>query len=204
MSRIAHAPGAFIAVLLAMALLLCVSGQPLLGGTDDAAVSRDSADPGDAIEQLLDQLSQAENESEASRIERLIVDAWQQSGSATVDLLMQRAGAALQDQDYALAIEYLDTVVELAPSYAEGWNRRATVYFEIDAFQRSIDDISRVLGLQPRHFGALSGLGLIFRELDDKPRALSALRRALEVHPHLGTIRRTADQLAVEVEGRGI
>jgi tetratricopeptide (TPR) repeat protein len=185
-------------------LCLCLAPGAAWSDIGDDPPSDGIVDERLPAEQLLDQLAEAESEAEAQRLERLIIQAWQQSGSATIDLLMQRANEALQEEEFGLALEYLDTVVELAPEFAEGWNMRATLYFRINEFQRSIDDIGRVLALQPRHFGALSGLGVIFRELDDKPRALSALRRALEVHPYFGDIRRTVDRLEIEVEGRGI
>lgn len=161
--------------------------------------------PGGAgVDSLLDELGAVERESDAKRLEQRILRAWHRSGSATVDLLIRRANAAIKDEDYALALEYLDTIVVLAPDFAEGWNKRATVYYLIDEYQRAIADIGRVLALEPRHFGALGGLGMIFRELNDRERALSAFRRALDVHPFFGDIRSAAERLEVEVEGRGI
>lgn len=158
------------------------------------------------VEGLLDRLADAESEMEARRLEVMILQAWRRSASPTVNLLLDRAASAMQDEEYGVALHLLDAIVELAPGFAEAWNMRATVYYRINEFQLSINDIGRTLALQPRHFGALSGLGMIFNQLDDKAAALSALRRALEVHPHFGdgNIRNLVDRLEIEVEGRGI
>jgi tetratricopeptide (TPR) repeat protein len=156
------------------------------------------------VETLLDRLAEASDESEARQLERMIGHHWRQSGSSTVDLLLSRAAEAIEEENYGIAIEFLDTIVRLAPEFAEGWNMRATVYFRIDEYQRAINDIGRTLSLQPRHFGALSGLGMIFHRLDDKERALSALRQALDVHPHLRNIGPLVERLRIEVEGRDI
>lgn len=196
----------------AVAAALCLAPGAAFGdtGLDDPpeetlipAPDVDAAEP-PAVEALLDQLAEASEEREAQRLERMIVQAWRQSGSPTVDLLAQRAGEAMEERAYGVALELLDRVVELAPEFAEGWNMRATVHYRINEYQRSIDDIGRALALQPRHFGALGGLGMIFNELDDKPRALSALRRALRIHPYLSNVRPLVERLEIEVEGREI
>ncbi len=184
--------------------ILSPSATSSLATPETTAAPGPARDPAARVERLLDRLGAAEGEGEARRIERLIVEAWHRSGSDTVDLLLQRANAAIQDKGWALALEYLDTIVELAPDFAEGWNKRATVYYMINDYERSISDIGRVLTLQPRHFGALSGLGMIFREINQPSRALSAFRQALEVHPYFGDTRSNVDRLAIEVEGRGI
>ena len=157
-----------------------------------------------SVEDLLDRLSQSASEDEAKALERKIVAAWNESGSDTVDLLVQRAGAAIEDKDLGIALQYLDLVTQMLPDYAEGWNMRATVYYLLDEYELSLADIQRTLALQPRHFGALTGLGLIFRELDQPDKALEAYRQVLAVHPYFGKARQSVEKLETEVEGRDI
>jgi tetratricopeptide (TPR) repeat protein len=158
----------------------------------------------DRVELLLDRLSEAGSAREAKSLERKIVMAWNQSGSDTIDLLVTRAAIAIKRKDYGLALQYLDTIVDSRPEFAEGWNMRATVYYLIDEYELSLADIQHVLALQPRHFGALSGLGMIFRDLDEPAKALDAFRQVLSVHPYFGNARESVEKLEPEVEGRDI
>ena len=121
-----------------------------------------------------------------------------------VDLLMKRVITAINDEDYSLALALLNRIVEIRPGYAEGWNKRATLYYLIDDYGRSMRDIQMVLSLEPRHFGALSGLGLILQEVGQKAGALAAFRQALSVHPFLGNLQENVEELAHEVEGDAI
>ena len=117
---------------------------------------------------------------------------------------MQRAIALVNTEDLDVALEILDEVVALAPDYSEGWNQRATVHFMKQDYDLSLGDLRNVLRLDPRHFKAINGLGLIMERLGDKPAALKAFRKVLEVYPQLGTTRRSVEELAHEVEGQGI
>ena len=110
---------------------------------------------------------------------------WSKSGSPSVDLLFQRGQQAMAMGDVATAIEHFTAVIDHAPDFAEGWNRRATAYFQIGDFGPSVSDISHVLSLNPRHFGALAGLGMIFEQLDRPEKALEVYKAALAINPHL-------------------
>lgn len=158
----------------------------------------------DIAEALLDQLASADDEATAKALETRVREIWQRSGSDTADLLLGRAGDAFKREDYARALQYLDTIVALRPGFVEGWNMRATVYYMLDEYELSMSDIEQVLSLQPRHFGALSGLGMIFRELDQPRQALEAFRKALAVNPFLENARTSVRRLEIEVEGRAI
>lgn len=127
---------------------------------------------------------------------------WSQSGSAAMDLLLLRAGRAMDSGDSELALRYLDDLVRLAPDFAEGWNKRATVYFLLNEYGRSVADIERTLALEPRHFGALSGLGTILERVGDKKGAMRAYRRGLEIHPNLPGAAAGVDRLSPDVDGR--
>jgi tetratricopeptide (TPR) repeat protein len=117
---------------------------------------------------------------------------------------MTRVKTAMDAKDLDLAIKLLDSIVAIKPYYVEAWNRRATIYFMRKDYLRSMQDIRQVLAREPRHFGALSGLGMILQEFGDEKRALDAFRRAVAVHPHLQKIPDLIKTLTEKVEGRDI
>jgi tetratricopeptide (TPR) repeat protein len=153
---------------------------------------------------LFEALKVAPDDTSAKHIEERIWSLWVVSGSDTANLLMTRVKTAVEAQDLDLAIKLLDSVIELKPDYIEGWNRRATLYYMKKDFGRSLADIRQVLTREPRHFGALSGLGLILQEFGDDKRALDAFRRALEIHPRLQKIPDVVKTLSDKLEGRDI
>lgn len=110
---------------------------------------------------------------------------WTRSGDAEIDRLMARASEEMQTGRYDQAIALLTEVTKRKPEYAEGWNRRATVYYLAGDYRKSIADCDEVLKRNPRHFGALSGLGQIHLALEDEEKALAWFRRALEVNPNM-------------------
>jgi len=161
---------------------------------------------GDAynLDTLFNALKIAPDEASAKAIEDHIWAAWLVTGSDTCNLLMSRARDAIDDKDYTLAIKLLNDIIALKPDYIEAWNRRATVYFLQDDYGHSLADLREVLAREPRHFGALSGLGLILQELGDDKHALEAYRKALAIDPHLEHIPDVVKSLTEKVEGRDI
>ena len=153
---------------------------------------------------LFDRLANTDDERAAKLLEDAVWQVWLRSGSETIDVLMQQSIRAMNDKRSDAALAILDAVVELAPTYAEGWNKRATVLFTLRQFDASLRDIDKVLELEPRHFGALSGKGLIKRVQKDDKAALEAYRRALDVHPFLAGARQAVKDLREVVEGKGI
>jgi tetratricopeptide (TPR) repeat protein len=151
------------------------------------------------LDALFETLKAAKDEEAANAAENSIAALWLDSGSATVDLLMEWTLAAVKEKNYPLALDYLDRILTLKPDYVEGWNTRATVYFMTEDLGRALADIERVLAIEPRHFGALSGLGTILREIGDEKRALEVYRRAIAVDPHLPNVKKAIDDL----EGKG-
>ena len=158
----------------------------------------------DELDGLFAELKTAEDTAAAKSLEKRIWAAWLQSGSATVDLLIARASKAMQSKDFGLAMQVLDTAIELKPDYAEGWNKRATLHYMMKNYGESIGDIQRTLAIEPRHFGAMSGLGSILKIYGDDKGALEIYRRALDVYPLMENASREVEKLAEEVEGRGI
>ena len=161
-------------------------------------------DPMSDLDTLFAALKIAPDEDSAKAIEQRIWAVWMISGSDTCNLLMARVKAATDAKDYDLALKLLDAVVEINPGYVEGWNQRATIYYLKDDYAHAIADIGEVLKREPRHFGALSGLGVILQEIGDDKDALNAYRDALKIDPHLENIPDTVKELTVKVEGRDI
>jgi len=137
-------------------------------------------------------------------VESRIWALWLASGSDTTDLLMSRVKTAMEGKDNSLAIELLSAVIEMRPDYVEAWNRRATLHFANKDYGKSLADIRQVLAREPRHFGALTGLGVIMQEFGEDKLALEAFRRALSVNPHLQKIPDFVKTLTEKVEGRDI
>jgi hypothetical protein len=156
------------------------------------------------LKSLYEQLKQAPDEEAAERLSKAIERVWRQSGSDTADLLMERAGMALQAKKLDLAIQILAGLTEVAPGYAEGWNQLASVYFMQEDYEKAMYGLRRVLAIEPQHYKAIEGLALILREMGDKKGALRATRRALAVYPQLKSAKQAEDELRRDVEGQGI
>jgi tetratricopeptide (TPR) repeat protein len=153
---------------------------------------------------LFGALKAAPDEASAKHVEARIWALWLQTPSDTAALLMMRAKTAIDAQQTDVALKLLDAVVKLRPDYVEGWNRRATLYYLKNDYVHSLEDIQQVLIREPRHFGALAGLGMIMQDLGDEKRALDAFRKALAINPHLEKVPDLVKTLSEKVEGRDI
>ena len=153
---------------------------------------------------LFGALKAAPDDETAKAVEERIWAVWAISKSDTTNLLMHRVKTAIEKKDLDLAIKLLDAVIKIKPDYVEAWNRRATLYYMKKEYGRALSDIGEVLKREPRHFGALSGLGLILQDLGDDKHALAAYRRALAVYPRLQRIPDRVKTLSEKVEGRDI
>jgi tetratricopeptide (TPR) repeat protein len=194
---------ALVVPLLSLLLALPVAAEETAPSIDSSApppVMSKAA----RIDSLFETLKVETDASAAKETEQAILRLWLESGSDTVDLLMQWSLSAMEKKDYPRALDFLDRIVLLAPDYAEGWNKRATVYFLMDDYGKSITDIGRVLELEPRHFGALSGLGMIMRAIGDDKRAIAAYKAALTVDPHLDNVQEALDELEAKTGGQDI
>lgn len=147
-------------------------------------------------------LATAETETDAQPIAAAIEKLWLFNGSDTTGLLMDRAAKAIADKNYAVALEFLDAVVDLAPDYAEGWNRRAYVHYLNNDIERMVGDLRRCLALEPNHFRALEGLAQVMRETGQKKAALKAYQKLLEINPNSESAKEGVKQLAPEVDGQ--
>jgi tetratricopeptide (TPR) repeat protein len=156
------------------------------------------------IDFLFGALKAAPDDTSAKAVEDRIWAMWTSAGNDTTSLLMSRAKKAMDDNNYDVALRLLDAVIEIKPEYTEAWNRRATVYFLKKDYGNSLADLGKVLTREPRHFGALSGLGLIMQDIGDDKRALDAYRKALDVYPRLKGVSDKVKSLVEKVEGRDI
>ena len=156
------------------------------------------------LDTLFGALKIAPDEASAKAIEDRIWAVWIVSGSDTCDLLMSRVKVATDEKDYDLAIKVLDSIIVIKPDFVEAWNRRATVYYLKQDYGNALADIREVLVREPRHFGALAGLGMILQDMGDDRHALEAYRRALVIDPHLQNLSDVVKTLTEKVEGRDI
>lgn len=153
------------------------------------------------LDELYDRLAKAKDAQEAGAIGAMIAQTLLRSGSDTADLVMQRAVTAMEAKDYPTATNLLDKAITLQPGWAEAWNKRATVRYLADDDTGSMADIGHVLALEPRHFGALSGMGLILHRNGEDKAALTVLRRAAGINPQDPQVKTMVDELAHAVEG---
>ncbi len=137
-------------------------------------------------------------------VEKKIWRIWKKSGSAAMDLLLQRGHEALSAGRINDAIGHFSALIDHAPEFAEGWNARATAFFVADRYGLSIADIQQTLALNPRHFGAMAGLGNILERMDRPKRALKAYKLAQEIHPHRPDVRKAVERLTKQVEGTSL
>src|SRR5690349_7875383 len=207
---------AFVPAALALAAMIAV--QPAARAQDDPrelapkqkklpeAPSKlpKAADRTKGLDFLFGALKAAPDDASAKHVEARIWATWLQTPSDTAALLMSRAKAAIDAKQMDIALKLLDATIKLRPDYVEAWNRRATLYYLKNDYARSLADIQQVLVREPRHFGALAGLGMIMQDLGDEKRALDAFRKALAINPHLEKVPELVKALSEKVEGRDI
>lgn len=153
----------------------------LLGGAPPAAADQDAPE----LDRLFERLQQVEDQAVAERITGRIWEHWRRIDDPEAAAALEQGIVALQTGHHARAEAHFDRVVERAPGFAEGWNKRATARYLRGNMAGAASDIRRVLQLEPRHFGALSGLGLVYMELERHGAAIEAFERALALNPHL-------------------
>jgi len=179
-------------IAIAAAVTLAACGQGASGPTRSDA----------ELDELFAQLEQAEDASLAQSVEQAIWARWADSGSPTVNILLERAAAAEEAGDRDLASSYLDQASDLAPDYAEPWNRRANLAYGAEDYSGAISAIQETLRREPRHFAAYAALGIIYEELGQQRAALEAFRAALAIHPHYEVALQGVQRLEPQVDGR--
>jgi len=164
--------------------------------------SADQKDP--RLAALFDRLKAAATLADSRPIEQEIWNIWSTADREEVNLLMQLGVTAMAREDYPTALQLFDKMVEIAPDFSEGWNKRATVLYLMGEFDRSHADVDRTLALEPRHFGALSGLGLIYMAQGQDEKALAAFQRALAINPNMPGPQHYVEELKKKIQGEPI
>jgi tetratricopeptide (TPR) repeat protein len=192
-------------ILVAGALSPAIAAEPAASAAGKpAAATPPGAQAENRVDELLGELKRERNEKAAERIAARIWEEWGHSGSASIDLMMTWSKTAMDGQKFDVALDFLDQVVTMEPSYAEGWNRRATVHFMMQNYSKSMADINHTLQLEPRHFGALSGMGRIMKNTGHNELALQAWQRVLDIYPMMRSAQNEVATLSEELAGEGI
>ncbi len=176
-----------------LAVLLAVAVAPAAADQDDTR-----------LDELFESLTDTPDPLRAQSLEARIWRIWLEHEDGAVAELMRKGVDAMQRGDRRSALEDFDQIVTIAPDFAEGWNKRATVHYLLGNYEESLADIAETLAREPRHFGALSGRGLVYSQLEDFEAALEAFEAALEVHPHMIGPRANAEALRKLLEGQRI
>ena len=177
-----------------------LAAEPVAAAPENSTVQS----PEQRLDTLFAELKRERNEKAAGRVAVRIQDEWSKSGSASIDLMMIWSQTAMDAQKFDSALDFLDQVVTLRPGFAEGWNRRATVHFMMRNYRKSMTDIDRTLQLEPRHFGALSGMAQIMKDTGRKELALDAFQRVLDIYPMMRSAQGEVASISEELAGEGI
>ena len=176
----------------ALPLLAFLAAAPAFAQDKAAAVEPETvkeSTPGplatgeERLDNLFLRLKRERSTEQARGIANAIREVLTQSGSATVDFLMESSARAINDKRYGAALDFLDQVTLLQPDYVEGWNRRATLHYLLGNYPKAMSDSARVLALEPRHLGALAGIAGILQETGHEQRALEAWENYLSYYP---------------------
>lgn len=196
---------------LAAVLLLTLNPFAGLGQDRDAAAQEEpptaeerQAQREAALDRLYGELAAAENAEAAAATAAQIETLWEGSGSATADLLMERATQAMIAEDPDMAARHLDDALRFAPDYAEGWVRRGQLYARNDEPSEALEALQRALTADPRHYRALLSLANTLDRMESPQGAYEAYGEALKVHPFLDEAQQARERLAPLVEGRGL
>jgi len=171
------------------AVVLMVAAMATWSGNGEARQD----DP--RLDALFERLRLTADDYEANLIEREIWDIWTASGDESLDQVMERGIRAMSQGEHEVALAAFNSIVEAAPDFAEGWNKRATLYWLMGDNEASVADIDRTLALEPRHFGALSGLAMIRMAQDRLADAAKALKAVIAIHPHAGDAARQLERI---------
>ena len=136
------------------------------------------------LDKLFDQLIKTNDLKNADQLEKKIWSVWNKHPNDNkLTNKMEFGTELMQYGDYYYALRVFDNIIVTDPQWSEAWNKRATVYFLMNEFTNSLDDIDKVLSIEPRHFGALSGQARIFIKLQKYEKAIKSIERALEFYP---------------------
>jgi tetratricopeptide (TPR) repeat protein len=167
-----------------------------------APATADQTDP--RLDKLFDRLDAIESQQKGLRIVRKIWSIWYEHPNSQVTRAMRDAHNAMRAGEPGVALAMFDQATRLDPAYAEAWNGRATAHFMLGNYEKSLQDITRTLEREPRHFGALAGRGRCYLALDKPRKALVAFEESLEINPHQPGTKQRARRLREKLEGKEI
>ena len=180
---------------LSLVLALAVLASPMGARADQTSPELDG---------LFERLKTISGTAETAAVEAAIWIIWIHRGTAEIDRDMALGIAAINEGDYRRSLSYFDRMVRTAPDFAEAWNKRATVHYLMGNFDASVADIRRTLALEPRHFGALSGMGLIYDAIGNRTAAAKVWEKALEIHPNMPGMKARIEELRAKAKGRAL
>ena len=190
-----HAAGSAPRRILAGVLLAAALAVPSMSASDQT-------DP--RLGELFVELAGERDPEQILTAETAIWQIWLDGGEPSLNEGMARGVLAMNTNRLDDAVERFTELIHAAPDFAEAWNKRATVYYLMERYEDSVRDIERTLALEPRHFGAISGMGLIFLQLGDEVGALDAFEKVLEIHPHARGARFHVERLRERLRGKQI
>ena len=184
-----------------LALIFSTIAVPVLAAADATRSPNFKANQTKTLDTLFVELKRSKDNAAAERLTTQIWREWGDSGSDSINLMMDWAQKAIGTRNFVAALDTLDQIVLLAPEFAEGWNKRATLHFMMEHPQKSMADIERTLALEPRHFGALAGMAEILRAEGNDALALKAYERALDVYPRMRGAQQAVGDLTDSLSG---
>ena len=195
----------FAALYLSLALSGTVPAVALAQTADKASLGTSASaftTQAQRLDKLFEELKREGNADKAKGIADQIRREWQESGSASINLLIQWADKAITEEKNAAALDFLDEAIRLKPDYVEGWNHRATLHFKMGNYRKSMSDINQVLQIEPRHFGALAGMAAILAQTGRDEMALRAWEKFLDVYPTERQAQKELGDLAEKLTGQ--
>ncbi len=193
------------ALCLPLALAVAAPSGAFAQAADKASLDKTSSaftTQAQRLDKLFVDLKREADADAATGIANQIRREWQDSGSATINLLIQWADKTMTDDKNAAALDFLDEAIRLRPDYVEGWNRRATLHFKMGNYRKSMSDINQVLKIEPRHFGALAGMAAILSQSGRDELAMKAWERFLDIYPTERQAQKEMGDLAEKLTGQ--
>jgi tetratricopeptide (TPR) repeat protein len=182
-------------------LVFSFNAAPVWASADATRSATFTAEKAKTLDTLFAELKRSKDNATAERLTTQIWRQWADSGSDSINLMMEWAQRAIGMRNFSAALDTLDQVVLLAPDFSEGWNKRATLHFMMEHPAKSMADIEQTLALEPRHFGALAGMAEILRARGQDALALKAYERALEVYPMMRGAQQAVGELTDSLSG---
>jgi tetratricopeptide (TPR) repeat protein len=180
---------------------LVALGYPEEKSRFEAAVRLGDIGTGEDVQYLMNSLRD-EKENVRNQAEQAIQRIWSRSGNSAIDAMFTRGVREMYERNFVRAISTFTEIIKAKPDFAEGWNKRATLYFITREYNKALADCDEVIKRNPHHFGALAGFGQIYLELDQPEKALDYFQKALNINPNLVVVVNTMNKIERILKGR--